>query len=66
MPVVEREQMPGHGRGQNVRGRGGVRIAERIKVPIPVFAADHVGFDAYMKEVKHRGDCVDFPKQTRV
>ena len=42
----------GRGRGLNVRGRGRVRIAERIKVPIPVFAADHIGFDAYMKEVK--------------
>ena len=27
-------------------------MGERIKVPIPVFAADHTGFDAYMKEVR--------------
>ena len=27
-------------------------MAERIKVPIPVFTADHIGFNAYMKEVK--------------
>ena len=49
MPILEREGTPGH--RQNIWGRGGVRMAERIKVPIPVFAAHHIGFDADMKQV---------------
>ena len=38
-------------------------MGERIKVPIPVFAADHTGFDAYMKEVRAWRRLCGLPKE---
>ena len=48
MPVIEQE-----GTRQGPRNeRRELRKMERMRVPIPVFVSDNVGFDVYMKEVR--------------